>query len=61
MAGIGVPELLVVLVILIVVLGPKRLPALGRQLGGGLRELKASVSRKDEESDESEGDAPPRG
>lgn len=40
---IGVPELLVVLVIVLLILGPKRLPGLGRQLGGGFRELKAGL------------------
>ncbi len=53
MAGIGLPELLIVLAILLLVFGPKRLPGLGRQIGGGLREFKDSVtSRHDAESDD---------
>jgi sec-independent protein translocase protein TatA len=48
---LGLPELLIILVILLVIFGPKRLPQLGRQLGGGLRELKDSVGRKDAEDD----------
>jgi sec-independent protein translocase protein TatA len=43
---IGVPELLILLVILLVIFGPKRLPQLGRQLGSGMREFKDSISGK---------------
>jgi len=45
----GIPELLVVLVIVLLVLGPKRLPALGRSLGGGIRGFRESIrSRHDD-------------
>jgi sec-independent protein translocase protein TatA len=44
-------ELIVVLVLALVVLGPKRLPDAGRALGKGLREFKDSVSGDDEERD----------
>jgi sec-independent protein translocase protein TatA len=37
-------ELIVVLVIALLVFGPKRLPDLGRSLGGGMREFKNSVT-----------------
>ena len=40
MPGIGIPELIIVLVILLVIFGPKRLPGLGRSLGSGMREFK---------------------
>ncbi|MGI8622712.1 MAG: twin-arginine translocase TatA/TatE family subunit [Solirubrobacteraceae bacterium] len=40
---IGIPELLIVLVIVLLILGPKRLPGLGRSLGGGFREFKHSI------------------
>jgi sec-independent protein translocase protein TatA len=50
-AGLGVPELLIILVILLLVFGPKRLPGLGRQLGGGLREFKDSITGKDDDDD----------
>lgn len=43
----GATELLVVLFIVILILGPKRLPSLGRQLGGGFREFRKSVRRPD--------------
>lgn len=55
MGGIGVPELLIVLAILLLIFGPKRLPTLGRQLGGGMREFKDSITGKtkdDEDDDE---------
>jgi sec-independent protein translocase protein TatA len=56
MGGIGVPELLIVLAILLLIFGPKRLPTLGRQLGGGMREFKDSITGKgsgdDDEDDE---------
>ncbi len=42
--NIGLPELLIVLVVVLLILGPKRLPRLGRSLGGGIREFKDSVT-----------------
>jgi sec-independent protein translocase protein TatA len=44
--GIGVTELLIVLVIVLVIFGPKRLPGLGRQLGHSAREFRDSVTRR---------------
>ncbi len=45
--GISVPELLILLVVLLLVFGAKRLPEMGRSLGKGMREFKDSVSGKD--------------
>jgi sec-independent protein translocase protein TatA len=50
--GIGVPELLIILVILILVFGAKRLPEAGRALGQGMREFKDSVTGKSTGEDE---------
>jgi len=52
--GIGLPEMLIVLVIALVVFGPKRLPDLGRSLGSGMKEFKDSItgSHKDDDDDE---------
>jgi sec-independent protein translocase protein TatA len=50
MPNIGVPELLILLVILLLIFGPKRLPGLGRQLGSGMREFKDSITGKDKDS-----------
>jgi sec-independent protein translocase protein TatA len=44
---LGAPELLVILVIALVVLGPKRLPEAGRSLGRGMREFKDSLGTGD--------------
>lgn len=43
-SGIGATELIIVLVIALIVLGPKRLPEAGRSLGRGMREFKDSLS-----------------
>jgi len=43
MPHIGPTELVVVLVIALVVLGPKRLPAAARSLGQGMREFKDGI------------------
>jgi sec-independent protein translocase protein TatA len=49
---IGLPELLIVLLVVLIIFGPKRLPQLGRSLGGGLREFKDSVTGKGEDDDD---------
>lgn len=43
MFGIGMPEFLLILVVALIVLGPKKLPELARSLGKGLAELKKST------------------
>ena len=45
----GPLEIIVVLVIVLIVFGPKRLPDLGRSLGRGMREFKDSVTGKDKD------------
>lgn len=44
MFGIGVPELLVILVVALIVLGPKRLPEVAKALGKGLAEFRRATS-----------------
>jgi len=51
-SGIGPTELIVVLVIALVVLGPKRLPDAGRSLGRGIREFKGAIGGGDRDDDE---------
>jgi len=46
--GISLPELLILLVVLLLVFGAKRLPEMGRSLGKGMREFKEGVSGVDE-------------
>ena len=52
--GIGVTELIIVLVIVLVIFGPKRLPAMGRSLGSGVREFKNSITGKDKDDEDDE-------
>ncbi|CAA9489231.1 MAG: Twin-arginine translocation protein TatA [uncultured Solirubrobacteraceae bacterium] len=52
MPNIGPMELIVVLVIVLLVFGPKRLPGLGKQLGSGMREFKDSISGSSKDDDE---------
>jgi len=47
-------DLIVVLVIVLLIFGPKRLPGLGKQLGQGLREFKDSVTGDSDDSGESQ-------
>ena len=54
MGGIGVTELLIVLGIVLLIFGPKRLPMLGRQLGSGMREFKDSITKRHDHDDEDE-------
>ena len=54
MGGIGVTELLIVLGIVLLIFGPKRLPMLGRQLGSGMREFKDSITNRHDRDDDDE-------
>ena len=50
--GIGIWEILILLLVVLLVFGPKRLPEMGRSLGKGMREFKDSISGKDFDDDE---------
>ncbi|HYT50962.1 MAG TPA: twin-arginine translocase TatA/TatE family subunit [Gaiellaceae bacterium] len=50
--GVSVWELLILLLVILLVFGPKRLPEMGRQLGKGMREFKDSVTGKDDDDDD---------
>lgn len=48
MPEIGITGLIVILVVALLIFGPKRLPEIGRSLGRGMREFKDSVTGKEE-------------
>ena len=52
MPNIGPLEIAIVLVIVLLIFGPKRLPGLGKQLGTGMREFKESITGKDKDDDD---------
>jgi sec-independent protein translocase protein TatA len=60
MPNIGPLEIVIVLIIVLVIFGPKRLPDLGRSLGKGMREFKDSVTGKDREELPEPREAEPR-
>lgn len=52
MPNIGPMEIMIVLIIALVVFGPKRLPELGKSVGKGIREFRGSVSGEHPDVDE---------
>jgi sec-independent protein translocase protein TatA len=59
---VGITGLIVILIVALLVFGPKRLPEIGRSLGKGMREFKDSISGESKEKAElppSADDAPP--
>jgi sec-independent protein translocase protein TatA len=62
MPEIGITGLVVILIVALIVFGPKRLPEMGRSLGKGMREFKDSISGKDDKAElkpPSTDDSPP--
>ncbi len=49
MPNVGPLEIVVVLIIVLVIFGPKRLPEMGRSLGRGIREFKGSLTKDHED------------
>jgi sec-independent protein translocase protein TatA len=49
MPNVGPMELIVVLVLALLILGPKKLPEVGRSVGRGIREFKGSISGSDDD------------
>ena len=49
MPNVGPLELVIVLVIALIILGPKRLPEVGKSIGKGMREFKDAVTGRDDE------------
>lgn len=54
MGKIGVPELLVILVIILVIFGPAKLPEIGKAMGESISQFKSSVNKDHSEEEEKE-------
>ena len=57
--GLGIPELVLILVVALLIFGPKNLPTLGGMLGRSVKKLRARTDEKFEDADESETKAQP--
>lgn len=57
-SSIGPLEIVLIIVVLLVIFGPKRLPSLGRSLGSGMREFKESITG-DDKPEQTDADGPP--
>ncbi len=54
MFGLGLPELLVILVIVVIIFGAGKLPQIGEGLGKGIRNFKKSLKEEEAEKSQSE-------
>ena len=45
--GLGVPELLIILAVVLIIFGPNKLPALGSGIGNALRNFRKAVNQPD--------------
>ncbi len=57
---IGVPELLIILVVIVLLFGPGRIGKIAGELGKGIRSFKDGLSGKDEETEEDKPVEPPK-
>jgi sec-independent protein translocase protein TatA len=51
-------DLIIVLVVVLVIFGPKRIPMIGRELGRGMREFKDSITGNSKDEDEDDAERP---
>jgi len=57
LGGVGAPELIIILVIVLVLFGPKRLPQLGKSLGKTMKAIREGAEGKMADDDSSDADA----
>ena len=57
MPSVGPMEIVIIMVIALIVLGPKKLPEMGRSVGRGMREFKNAVSMDTSDNDDSESES----
>jgi sec-independent protein translocase protein TatA len=58
LGGIGAPELIIILVIVLVLFGPKRLPQLGKSLGKTMKAIREGAEGKMGDDEDEDADAP---
>jgi len=56
---VGPTELLLIVLIVVIIFGARRLPELGKSLGEGIKNFKRSISSKERDSDKSDKTEPP--
>ena len=56
--NLGVPELLIIMLVVLLVFGAKRLPEIGQSMGKGIREFKKSIKDVRKDLDTSDDDVP---
>ncbi|WP_313800729.1 twin-arginine translocase TatA/TatE family subunit [Cytobacillus sp.] len=54
LSNIGIPGLIIVLVLALIIFGPKKLPEIGRAMGQSLKEFKSSTKGLMDDKDEDE-------
>jgi sec-independent protein translocase protein TatA len=56
MFGLGIPELLLILVVALLIFGPGKLPEIGGALGRGIRDFRRAVEEREKEQTKLEGE-----